>query len=834
VESAVRDVRHAVRSLLRSPGFSAAAVLSLALGIGANAAIFTLFDRLLLRRLPVKDPAPLVMIWTTGPSLGSSQGVRGSSYPMYQDIQQRAEAFSYVFCRYYTALSISTGNRAERVMGELVSGNYFQALGAGAALGRVFTPEEDDRVYRGHPVVVLSYPYWVTRFGADPGVIGRKVLVNDYPMTIVGVSADGFPGLDPARSPQIRVPIQMKPLMTPASDNLGDRRRQWVQIFARMKPGYSIRTAQASLQPLVSRILRAEAETPALRGTPKPVLERFLARKVMTESAASGYSDLRTSYSSPLGALMGMVAVVLLIACLNVASLLTARAAARRRELAMRMATGGSKWQLTRQLLVESLVLSVAGTAGGLFVSMAMVQALLRYLPTNGMVVTLEPSPDWRILAFAAAVGLAATLVFGLAPARQALRVDLVDALKDGAASGGGSRSSARLRKLLVTAQVAFSFVLVAGALLFAKTLANLQRTNTGLAGIDHLMTFQIDPARSGYSLPRINAFYRQALESARSVPGVRSAGYAWIQVLSNRMASWDISVEGQPATGGNREAFINSVSPGYWRTMGIPFLAGRDFDDGDADGRPKVAIVNRKFANEVFGNANPVGRRIGLDTGPRSRHDIEIVGVVEDAVDRGPRDGMRRQVFFPYAQLNQPVAVAFYARAAGDPRTVFAVVREKIRELDGNLPVYELKTVDEQLKETLSSERLMSALSAGFGGLATLLVAVGLYGVMALTVTSRTREIGLRMAVGARRSTVVRMVIGEGLSLVGIGLALGIPGGYGLSRWVSSQLYGVTPGDAGSGGAAALVLIVAGLLAALLPARRASSIDPIRALRHE
>ena len=835
LETAIRDLHHTLRLLSRSPAFTLVAVLSLALGIGANTAIFTLLDQLMLRRLPVKYPEQLQMIWTTGPNLGSNQGSRASSYPMYQDFQQRAPAFSYVFCRYYTPLSISLGNQTERITGELVSGNYFQALGIGPALGRVFSPEEDDRIYKGHPVVVLSHQYWVGRYGADSGVIGQKILVNNYPMVIVGVSAAGFSGIDPARSPQIRIPIQMKPLMTPASDNLGDRRRQWVQIFARRKPGYTMQSAQASLQPLLTAILRTELESPALRDIPQRERDQFLARTVLTESAANGYSDLRRSYSTALVVLMSMVGVVLLIACFNVASLLIARAAVRQKELAMRLAIGASRGQLLRQLSMESAVLAVMGGAIGLLLAVAMVQGLLRFLPANGMLATLRADPDWRILAFNAALAIATALLFGLAPAWQALKVDLWSTLKEGAGSVGGSRGSVKLRKSLVTAQVAFSFLLVAGALLFVKTLLNLKEMNSGFRDIDNLITFQIDPARSGYSLPRLKAFYQQVLENVRRLPGVKSAGYAWVQVLSGREADWDVLEEGhQRAEDRETQAYVNGLSPGYWRTMGVPLLEGRDFEDGDVGGRPKVAIVNRKFASYFFGNRSPIGRRIGLDTGWGAKPDIEIVGLVEDSLYDGPRQGVRRQVFFPFPQMNQSVATAFYVRTSADSGSMFATLRRKVLELDATMPVYEMKTLGDQLDETLGSERLSATLSAAFGVLATLLAAVGLYGVMALTVARRTREIGLRMALGARQGAVLWMVMKDAFELLGIGLALGIPCAYVLSRYVSSQLFGVVAADLGTAAVASVTLAVVAAGAALVPARRASTIDPIQALRHE
>jgi predicted permease len=830
LELAARDLKHALRFLLRAPAFTAVAVLSLALGIGANTAIFTLLDQVALRKLPVPHPEQLQMIWTTEPRLGSNQGSRSSSYPMYQDFQQRAQAFSFVFCRYLTPLSISVGNQTERVMGELVSGNYFQALGAGSALGRVFSPEEDDRVYRGHPVVVLSHQYWVARFGADPGVIGRKMLVNNYPMTIVGVSAAGFTGIDPARSPQLRIPIQMKPLMTPASDNLGDRRRQWIQIFARRKPGYTLESARASLQTVLTGILREELESPALRSVSARDRERFLARKILTEPAANGYSSLPTSYSRALVALMGMVGVTLLIACFNVASLLIARAAARRKELAMRLAIGASRGRLLRQLFLESALLAAVGGALGLLLSVVMVRGLLHFLPLNGMLATLRAEPDWRILAFNGGLAMATALLFGVAPAWQSLKLDLWSALKESAGSFGGSRGSARMRKGLVAAQVAFSFLLAAGALLFVQTLANLRETAAGFRDMDNVVTFQVDPARNGYSLPRLKAFYQQLLESVRALPEVKAASYAWVPLLSGREADWDVMAEGRPAGDRDSQAFVNGLSPGYFRAMGIPLLEGRDFTDGDVAGRPKAAIVNHAFATHFFGGKSPIGRRIGVS----GELDTEIVGLVEDSLYEGPRQGVRRQVFFSFPQMNQQVGAAFYVRASAGAANMSAMLRRKVQELDAAMPVYEVKTLEGQLDETLGAERLCAALSVAFGALAALLAAVGLYGVMALTVARRTREIGLRMALGARRGALLWMVMKEAFGLAGIGLAAGILGAHFLGQYVSSQLYGVKPADVRTLAVAALALGVVAVGAALAPARRASRIDVIQALRHE
>ena len=555
-------------------------------------------------------------------------------------------------------MSVSFSGRTERVDGELVSGNYFQALGVKPVIGRLFTPQEDDQVYKGHPVAVLSYQYWMARFGGDKSVIGQKMIIDDYPMTIVGVSAPGFTGLDPARSPQVRVPIQMKPLMTPGWDALGDRRSQWIQMFARMKPGYTVQSATASLQPLFIQILRDELTRPELREASAYNRDQFLKRQVKMEQAANGYSQMRRDYGTALVVLMCMVGLVLLIACFNVANLLIARAVARQKEVAVRLAVGASKWQLIRQLLIESLVLSAAGGAAGLFFAMAMLRGMLHFLPNDGAPLMLKTDPDMRVLAFNGALAVLTGLLFGLAPALQAMRVDLWNTLKDvvGTVSGGGS--GVRLRKTLVIAQVAFSFLLLVGSGLFVRTLVNLKQKNSGFHDIDNLVSFQVDPALNGYSIVRIKGFYERLLENLRATPGVKSAGYAMVPLLSG--GEWDstMGVEGHESKDGeDMQAFMNAISTDYWKTMGVRLIEGRDFTAHDAGKDVTVAIVNEKFARHFFGGRSAMGRHIGFG-GPQGEQTADR--------DRGGRGGypVRRTAGgYAPAGLRPPAAVRLPGR---------------------------------------------------------------------------------------------------------------------------------------------------------------------------
>jgi predicted permease len=830
------DLKFALRTLRRSPLFTLIAVLSLALGIGANTAIFSLMDQLLLRLLPVKNPDSLVMLSQRGTNMGGNDGERANSYPIYQDYQQRADAFSEVFCQKMSeGVALTLDNETELVSAEMVSGNYFTALGVKPAIGRVFNSAEDDQVYKGHPVVALSYDYWMTRFAGDQSVVGKKVLVNNYPMTIVGVSAPGFSGVDPARSPKIRVPIQMLPMVNPGWNAIGFRRLQWVRVFARLKPGYTVESAQASLQVLFTQIRHYEATLPEAKGWSANSRERFLKATVVVEKAATGYSQLRNSFSKALVVLMCMVGIVLLIACANVASLLIARAVARQKEIAVRLSVGASQSQLVRQLLVESLVLAVAGGTLGILLAVWITKGLLSLLPTGNAVLMLSANPNGRILLFNIALSLLTGLIFGIAPAFRSTRLDLWSTLKDAVGSVAGTGGAVRVRKVLVTAQVALSFLLLFGAGLFVQSLQNLRDTKSGFKNIEHLLSFRVDPSLNGYNLQRAKRFHQELLENIRALPGVQSAGYARAAVLAGGAWGDGMLVEGHVAKEGeNTHAMVNFVSPGYFRTMGVPLLEGRDFDERDVSETKAVCIVNRTFAEHYFPGRSAVGRHVGSAILRNGKLDVEIVGVAENALYNGPREGSRRQVFFAEPQERYLSGKTFYVRTNLDSKQMFGAINNAVKKLDPRVAASEVRTLDSQLDQILLTERLIAMMSAGFGALATLLASIGLYGVMAFVVARRTKEIGLRLALGAMRGSVVWLVMREVLLLLGLGLAVGIPAAFALGRFISAQLYGVKENDPWVAGIAVILLSLIAAMAGLVPARRASCIDPLHALRYE
>ncbi len=832
VANLFQDVRYAIRTLSKSPMFVAVAVFSLALGIGANTAIFTLIDQLLLRLLPVKNPQELVLLTGLGQHYGSNNGRNKLSYPMYSDFRDKNQVFQGMFCNDTSEFSVSTGGSTERVAGEVVSGNYFPVLGVGAALGRVLGPS-DDAVQGASPYAVLSYSYWTSRFGHDPTVIGRKIVINGYPFTIVGVSQAGFNGLDPAKSSQVRIPVTMQGEMDKTWPRLNDRRSRWIRAYGRLKTGEPLEQAKAGLQPLFHQMLAMEVQQKAFAKAAPRTKSDFLAMTLDVLPAATGMSNIRQQFSKPLIVLMCIVGLVLLIACANVANLLIARATARQKEIAVRLALGASRGRIISQLLVESLMLSLLGGVMGVFLAVLIDRSLIQFLPEGNSPLTISSTPDFRILLFALGVTLTTGILFGLVPALQATRPELAPTLKDqaGAVVGGGS---VNVRKILVIAQVTLSLILLIAAGLFIKSLSNLKDLDPGFQ-TKNLLTFSVSPALNGYKDQRSLQFYRQLYEVLNNLPGVKSASFAVMGVLQGN--EWDnsVSVEGYSAKSGEWvNPHMNFISPGHFKTMDVPILVGRDFDARDDKGSMKVAIINDKFAKRYFGSTNAVGRHIGMGGDPGTKTDITVIGVVRDTKYESMRDEMPIEVFQPYKQMDFVLGMNGYVRTDRNPEQYFEIVRRKVQELDANVPVVQMLTLEKQMEISLMTERLVASLSTAFALLATVLAGVGLYGVMAYTVARRTREIGIRMALGAFSGSVIWLVMREVLVLLAIGMAIGLPTAWALTKLVQTQLYGLTANDPFAISLAVIGIATVAILAGFVPARKATRIDPMRALRWE
>jgi len=835
LEDAARDARYAARSLARSPGFTITAVASLAIGIGASAAIFSLLDQVVFRCLPVREPERLVLLDWKGNALaqarGSGAGFNLMSYPICRDLQRQDRFFDGVLCRHPTGvnLAVAAGQTPELVGAEIVSGSYFSVLGVSPALGRLIN-EDDDGQPGAHPVVMLSHAYWLKAFGGAPDVVGRRLLVNNFPMTVVGVASATFRGIDIGDVPAVWIPAAMKKQATPEWDRLLDRRTAWMQVIGRLRPGVTLEQAQAGLQPWFKSMLDEDTRREGFPLVTAKQRAEFLASTLVVTPAAHGHSLLRQDLGRPLRVLMAATLLLLLLASLNVASLFLARGAARGRELRTRLALGASRRRIATLLLADSVWIAAGGGALGLLVAPMVSRGLLSFLPSSAT--GLSSRVDGRVFAFALLMTVATGVLCGIAPAWRAGRVPLISWLRDRTGAAGGG---VRLRKALVVGQMAFTLVLLVGAGLFAQTLLRLAEQGPGFATSGRV-AFRINPRRAGASDEDSSRTIRRVLDELRSLPEVESVGLAGVDLLSGGSWNESMTIEADKRIVTDRAVHLEPISPGLFTTLGTRVIAGRDFDERDAlpptGSRWRTVIVNERFARRYFGDRSPLGRRVGLGDRADVRTNIEIVGVVRDFSYRDLRE-QSEQAFVPFFEGDW-TAGTFYLRVRGTPQAAFASIRSAVGRVDPTLPLLSPRTLDEQVDRSLTTERMMATLSGGFAAVALLLSVVGLYGVMAFVVTSRTPEIGIRMALGATRRAAVWLVIADAVAMIAAGTAIALPLVWGLSRLVEAQLFGVHAIDAPTIAVASLVLGGVALAAAMVPAWRAASVSPTEALRFE
>jgi putative ABC transport system permease protein len=830
------DLRFALRQILRSPGFAITAVVTLALAIGANTAIFTLLNQALLRALPVKDPGQLVVLSYAGSRDGHKESQGGDSpghdhyfsYPMYQDLRANNKVFSGLAAAAPANAGVSWNDRAEQVPVEMVSGNYFQTLGVQPAAGRLFL-STDETTDNANPVAVLSFNYWTSHL-AQAAVLGKTLLINGYPFSIVGVAAPGFHSMVWGQRPDVYVPVTMQTVIEPEWTYLHDHRSYWLTMVGRLQPGETPQHAMAGLNPLWVSL--RTSEFPLVHDQSAKSREAFVTQTHLNlDAGAKGFSPYRDGLRTPLLIMMGMVVLVMAMAIVNVASLLLVRAANRVREFSMRFALGASNGQIFRQLLAEGLVLGLSSAAVGLFIAPRALGALIRWMAGRNPDSAFSATLDWRVLFFTLAAALLASLLFSLAPAMQFWNPRLAEALKQ--QTGTGSNGGLQFRRTCVALQVGFSLLLMVGAGLFVRTIQNLRNVDPGFA-TDHLLTFGLAPEYAGYPAGQIAPMEQRVIEALAALPGVRSVG------ATNDADLVGDNIDGSVTVSDSRvnpdvEYDVETpwVSDRYLQTLGIPLVAGRYFSPADSATTTKVAIVNETFARHYYGNAaSALGQHVTRTRRPET--DSMIVGVVRDAKHASVRDPAMATAYRPFVQVEKPAALTFYVRTWQPPSAAAASIRAAVGNLDSKLIVHDLTTLSIQIDDSISTERTVALLASAFGALATLLAGIGLYGILAYSTAQRTREIGIRMALGAQRWSVVRLILREILVLAGIAIAVTIPISILATRALQSELFNVSSTDANVYAIAITVVVFVAALAGLIPARRAASVDPMQALRTE
>jgi predicted permease len=831
------NLKFAVRTLFKkSPFVTAIAIVSLALGIGANAAIFSIFNQILLSSLPVHDPDGLVNLGAPGPKPGGTSCNQGGScdmvfsYPMFRDLEREQTVFSGLAAHRSFNVSLAYRGQSMTGLGMLVSGSYFPVLGVQPALGRLLGPG-DDRATGESAVAVLSHAFWTSRFAEDPNVLNSLLTINGQQFTVVGVAPRGFNGTTFGALAHVFVPVTMRPKVEPNRSGFDSRRAYWLYVFGRLKPGVSIDAARTQINGPYRAILN-DVEVPLQQGMSADTLERFKARQVTLEEGSRGQSSAHTDAKAPLLILLGVTTLVLLIACANIANLLLARSAARAGEMAVRLSLGASRAQLVGQLLVESCLLAVLGGAAGLLVSRWTLDAIGSLLPPEA-VASVQLGVDATVLMFAGALSLATGLLFGVFPALHSTRPDLVSTLKNQAGQPSGARTAARFRTVLATAQIALSMALLVSAGLFIKSLVNISRIELGLQP-DHLVTFNVTPEQMGYSRERSRQFFERLEDALAALPGASSVTASRVPALAGSNTNNSVAVQDFPAgPDTDTNASMNQIAPGYFRTMGIPLISGREFTRGDTLKTPRVAIVNEAFAKKFNLGRDAVGKRMG-DDGITGTLTMEIVGLVRDAKYSRVRDSVPPQYFLPYRQVESISGLTFYVRTETNPEEFLSNIPKTLTALDPNLPIRNLRTMPDQVRQNIFLDRFISTLAGVFAALATLLAAVGLYGVLAYTVSQRTREIGLRMALGAAPGRVRFMVLKQVAWMTCVGGAVGLAAAVAVGQLAQSLLYQLKGYDALVLIASSVALGLVALGAGFIPALRASRVDPMLALRYE